>query len=232
VAQRMGKWDNSPVWIVSDIDSTLYTNPEYIRLCSIREVTEIARILGISTEKAEQKIMRMRKKLSLRIPREITLTETVYALGLTEDEWGELRCRAWEPEKWIKYDAELCAALEEFRILPNVLGICFATNSPIEIGRRNLYALGIPCESNLLFGPENLECSKPDARFFPRIAASLGVSTTQCVSIGDRGMSDADPAIVAGFCCAFIVEGRNDFICTLRKLTRNIKRGKYHDDCV
>lgn len=226
MAERMKIWDGSPVWVVCDIDSTLYTNPDYIQASSKQEIAEVAKVLGVPTEETLRIIRQKYKDLYRRIPREITLTETVYALGITQKQWGELRCRAWEPEKWLAQDVEMCEALNRLSVSENTLGVCFATNSPVAVGRRTLNVIGINYPPHLLFGPENVGCFKPDPRFFPYIAECLQASPNECISIGDRKMTDGDPAIMAGFSCAFVVEGRDDFIATIQQL---ILRGEKND---
>ena len=137
-----------------------------------------------------------------------TTTEAVLSLGITREQWNDLRCRAWKPEEWLKDDPELCVTL---MCMQERYKIAFATNSPRGVGLRVLKALGIGIvmPDAIVFGPESFGVSKPNPDFFVRIAEQLGLLPSQCCSIGDREESDGTPAIIAGYAGALIVQSRD-----------------------
>lgn len=194
--------------LVFDIDKTLYDNSEYHAAGTRGEVSAIADIFGRSYEDTAQAIAVQRSILSLEWGRPATMTETVLSLRITRTQWNQLRCRAWQPEDWLKDDPELCISL---MCLQERYKIAFGTNSPREVGMRVLKTLGISImmPDAPVFGPESFSVSKPDPAFFMKIVDQLGFVPSQCLSIGDREESDGTPAIGAGYAGALIVHGRD-----------------------
>ena len=205
-----------------DIDNTLYRHEEYSRAASRWELEEIALVLRMDVENTQEVIKRTRNSVAEQSNGPVTLTEVVYELGISFEAWSELRNRAWRPESWLERDEDLSALLLE--AAPKVgVSIAFGTNSPLEVGKRTLHALGIG-EAYPVFGPESFMVSKPNVRFFVSIAKEIGITPSQCVSIGDRRFSDADPALVAGFGSAVVVTGRDELIDVLRVLLKEVVR--------
>lgn len=195
--------------VVFDIDNTLYERSEaYFAEGSAREMDCVASLLGIPRSRVESVVEAERLEIEQRAGRAATLTETVYRMGITPEQWSSIRLGAWQPDRWLRADFELCEALLR---LSGLYTLAFGTNNGIEIGRRTLRVLGIPesiaCRT---FGPETLNASKPEAVFFRRIARKLDIRPSWCVSIGDREFSDGPPALAAGYCGAIIVPGSRD----------------------
>ena len=217
----MAQWigtlpDTSLCWgIIFDIDGTLYTNEEYTRASSIREVECIAAFLKTTRNDAEELIKNTRESLAREGGGEITLTRTVYQLGISFSAWNKLREKAWKPEDWLKKDDEISTLLEEVR--SNRVSIVFGTNAPREIGKRTLCTLGIG-ETYPIFGPESFGISKPDKGFFTAIAEEMRLGPCQCFCVGDRRFTDVDPALEAGFIGGVVVSGRDDLIHVLHTL--------------
>lgn len=192
--------------LVFDIDHTLYYRTDaYLQEGSNSEITELARIFAESFEATASRIDERRRKLARTLGRCVALTETVYDLGITPEQWTRIRCVAWNPNRYISPDPEICLIINK---LSGRYRVAFATNSPIEIGRRILTIIGI--RSRLCFGPENLGCSKPDPQFYAAVAKLIDVDPAYCVSIGDREFSDGPPALEAGYAGAIIVPGSRD----------------------
>ena len=203
-----------------DIDDTLYTNPHYRKEGARRELCEIATKLGVDYATVQERVNAKRSEIKDAADREPTLTETVYALGITREQWNELRCRVWQPCEWIAPDPELYTKICWLVRKNSECQIAFGTNSPVAVGRETLRALGIP-DIFRVFGPESFGVSKPDQMFFLKIAASFETNADAWISIGDRKMSDAEPALAAGFCAAVIVQGRDDLVEFLNHLLIN-----------
>ena len=200
-----------------DIDDTLYTSDQYREVGTERELCEIAAELEMDYTTAKMHISAKRQEIENTMGRKSTLTETVYALGITCERWSELRHRAWRPKEFLAPDSELCAIMHRIIGATPECRIAFGTNAPKLVGREVLRVLGI-AESFPVFGPESFGISKPDPNFFLCIAASFNTQPQHWISIGNRKMSDAEPAIVAGFCAAIVIRDRDELIEFLEKL--------------
>ncbi|MAF14018.1 MAG: hypothetical protein CMI53_03950 [Parcubacteria group bacterium] len=215
----MGSVTEGIVGVVSDIDNTVYCrSPEYFAAGSRRELEGCASVLGLAFGKFEPMFKSKQGEIAARTGRKVTVTETVYELGVTPEQWSDLRCVAWQPEKWISSDREICQLLVE---LSQHFVLAFGTNSPIEIGKRTLQAIGIAevVPQATVFGPEILGASKPNPAFHAGIAARLQLEPENCISIGDREFSDGPPAIAAGYSGAIIVPGsRNELVEVIQQL--------------
>ncbi len=195
--------------LVFDIDGTLYHHPEYHAAGTREEISEIGRILGYSYNDMESIIATRKQYIALQLNRQATMTETVLSLGITREQWNDLRCRAWQPEQWLTIDKEICRMMMQ---LKNRYKIAFGTNSPLAIGKQVLRMIGITAimPNAHIFGSESFGISKPNPDFFSLIALRLELMTSQCLSIGDREEADGTPAIAAGYRDALIVSGNRD----------------------
>jgi len=205
--------------LIVDVDETLYPKHHPYHAAGTQgEIAEIAHILEKPYAETEMRIWSHRQELSVRFGRPAAMTETVMSLGITREQWNELRCRVWRPEEWFSLDTEVCVMLV---LLRQRYRIAFGTNSPIAVGRRVLVALGVDkaVPDAPLFGSDALGISKPHSDFFIRIAERLGFMPYQCLSIGDRVAIDGTPAIAAGYAGALIVpKGRDAFIAATTQL--------------
>lgn len=189
--------------IISDIDGTLYRNQGYHADGTREEFIAVAEILGVSYDIMEKRIRAHRQELGVSFGRPAGMTETVMSLGITRMQWDELRCRVWQPEKWLAPDPNICKTLS---LLGKKYRVAFGTNSPVAVGRRVLVALGIDKVAPV-FGSDTLAVSKPHPDFFVRIAERLGFMPYHCITIGDRAEMDGTPAVAAGYAGAIIVSG-------------------------
>jgi len=221
-----------PKMLVLDIDNTIYhRTEEYLAKGSLREIELVSDILGFDFTTTEKMIAEKRRLLSKRTNRKVTLTETVYRLGITPKQWSSLREQAWEPEKWLKRDNEVSDII---KALSKKYFIAFATNSPVSVGRRIVRLIGITdscVPDKHILGPENLGTSKPDARFFSEVANIMQIDPKHCISIGDRKFSDGPPALKAGYAGAVILLKSPDNLVVLAKtvlLKKPYPRRKKH----
>ena len=222
----LGEVRNSIRGLVFDIDNTVYVaNENYLQEGSRREMEFVAEILNITPEQLTELIKSRKAELKKKKRREVALTEVVYSLGITPSQWSNLRCSAWQPNKWIGSDSAVC---DLFARLSRIYAIVFGTNSPVEKGEKilRLIGLGRALENLLVFGPENLSVSKPNPVFFKRIARGINLKPAHCLSIGDREFSDGPPAIKAGFCGAVILEGGRNELLEIGELLLHRGRAK------
>ncbi len=204
--------------IILDIDNTLYPRSKgYMKEGGEGEIGEIAKILNISNGDTLIAIKNKKDQIGKytgRSSKKIALTEAVYALGIAVEDWSEMRCRVWQPEKWIFPDPEITELITE---LSKYYEVLFGTNSPIKVGLKILRILGIPdnvIADNKVMGPENLDwISKPDPQFFSKIAEKNNLEPFNCISIGDREFSDGPPALESNYRSAVIIsDNRNDLM--------------------
>ena len=200
---------SSVLGLLLDIDNTLYRHPAYHASGTRGEIAEIGKILEQSHDQVEALISGRKKEIAIRQGRPATMTESVLSLGVTRQQWNELRCRAWQPERWLEQDPQVCEILAR---LSNRYCIAFGTNSPLAVGRRVLTTIGVSgaLPDAPVFGPESFAVSKLDPVFFKEIAGELGLTPCECISIGDREEADGTPAITAGYADALILSGSRD----------------------
>lgn len=209
----------TPVNVLLDIDDTLYHHPKYRALGGKAEVAAVARFLRCSIEEAETRI-RSQKKYIWRITGvEATLTQTVCAFGMPADEWNRIRCGIWKPSQWLSRDSELCQAIDMLVSHPRIHHVVCGTNSPLAVGIETVATLGLP-DTLLVFGPESFSCSKPNQGFFCGIVQAMHSDMSNWISIGDREISDCNPALAAGFAGAILIQGRDDLVKTIHILRR------------
>lgn len=224
----LGEVRNSISGLVFDIDNTVYERQKsYYEDGTRCEIEQAAKILKITPDQLRELIESQKKVLKKRRHRKITLTETVYSLGITPSQWSDIRCCVWKPEKWISADEAVCAI---FARLAKIYSIAFGTNSPVMVGGRILRLIGLDksIKNPLVFGPENLGVSKPSSVFFRKIARAIDLKPAYCLSIGDREFSDGPPAIEAGFCGAVILEGGRNELLEVGELLLHRGRAKGH----
>ncbi|TSC76423.1 MAG: Protein containing Haloacid dehalogenase-like hydrolase domain [Parcubacteria group bacterium Gr01-1014_31] len=199
--------------VIFDIDNTVYSNPGYFSASSCGEIAAIAQLKGQAPETVAAQLHTIRQKLGRTAGRPVTLTEAVYALGVTADEWHQLRCRVWQPEGSLTADDVVCVFFQ--RLAERFSVIAFGTNSPAVVGERVLKSVGLRSALPVapIYGAETLAVSKPDPQFFARLAQRLHLPPEACLSVGDRDFSDGPPAISAGYAGAIIFpDGRDELL--------------------
>lgn len=190
-----------PTTFIFDMDGTLYNNHAYREDTAQREINAIADALGWPREEAEKILLEKRLELGKFLGRDVParLTETVLSLNLSYTWWNNKRKEIDRPDLFLNPDYRVSAAFTT--ALGNGHNVIVATNSPSEVADRILGILGIDpaIEGKLqIFGSDTLGVSKPNAEFFTRIASAIGVSSEECISVGDDEENDGYAAIEAG----------------------------------
>ncbi len=199
--------------LVFDIDNTVYHHPAYQAAGTAGEVAEVARILGQSVAAMETMIKARRRDLGVKRGSPATMTETVQSLGVTAQQWNELRCRVWQPEQWLTTDAAMCQFFRQLAATSRI--VAFGTNSPATVGEGVLRSIGLRqmLPDAPVWGSDTLAASKPDPQFFRHLARQIGCDPAECLSIGDREFSEGPPAIAAGYAGAVIFpSGRDELL--------------------
>ena len=170
--------------ILFDIDSTLYTNPEYARSQIDLPIEKLARMRGVSFSRMNDEMNEYRDNWAKEHEgRGISHGNIFKAFGVGISEsvkWREELCR---PEQYLSKDTRLRSVLEQ-------LGGCFVlgvvTNNPVSIAKRTLRALGVEDMFRALIGLDTCGVSKPHRELLTRAADLCGASFDACLAVGDR----------------------------------------------
>ena len=170
--------------LIFDIDNTLYTNAAYIEHQIDVQVQRFADLEQISFSQAEKRIAEARADFAAKH----NGAKTSFALimksfGYPTEESIKWRSELIQPEKYLKKDAGLRAILEKLAARYKIISV---TNNPVDIGWRNLKAIGIDDLFIDIVGLDTCHKSKPAREPFLKALEILGVTAEKCVSIGDR----------------------------------------------
>jgi phosphoglycolate phosphatase/putative hydrolase of the HAD superfamily len=170
--------------LIFDIDNTLYTNAAYIKHQIDVQVQRFADLEGISFEQAEQRIADARAAFAA----EHDGAKTSFALimkgfGYPTEESIKWRSELIQPERYLKKDEKLRHILEKLATRYKIISV---TNNPVDIGWRNLKAIGIDDLFMDIVGLDTCHKSKPAREPFLKGLEILGEPPEKCVSIGDR----------------------------------------------
>jgi len=170
--------------VIFDIDSTLYTNPEYARSQIDLPIEKLARMRGISFNQMNDEMNQYRDNwVKAHNGQGISHGNIFKAFGVSIGEsvkWREELCR---PEQYLPKDMRLRSALEQ---LKSASALVVVTNNPVSIANRTLHALGVEDMFRAIIGLDTCGVSKPHREPLTRAAGSCGASFDSCVSVGDR----------------------------------------------
>jgi phosphoglycolate phosphatase/putative hydrolase of the HAD superfamily len=185
--------------ILFDMDSTLYSHPEYAQSQIDLPVERLARLRGAGFREMSDEIARFRKDWAQEHEgRQISLANIFTAYGISIDESVKWREELYRPEQYLAKDKRLRSALEQLR---SQFALSVVTNNPVSIAVRTLSALGVEdmfCTRTSvrrtlvrrtlvrIIGLDTCGVSKPHRETFIQAAALCGVSPESCVSVGDR----------------------------------------------
>ena len=170
--------------LIFDIDNTLYTNAAYIEHQIDVQVQRFADLEQISFSQAEKRIADARANFA----EKHNGAKTSFALimksfGYSTEESIKWRSELIQPEKYLKKDEKLRRILEKLAARYKIISV---TNNPVEIGWRNLKAIGIDDLFLDIVGLDTCHKSKPAREPFLKALEILGEPAENCVSIGDR----------------------------------------------
>lgn len=200
-----------PDTYVLDMDGTLYNNSAYHRHAQRVDRDIYAKFLEeqhhIPDEQVNAFIRDQRRELGATMGIENAgLSQTLYHLGMREQDWHERRGEGYQPQEYFRPDPALLRTLEA--MMQDHRRVVVASNSPMLAVRKVLTALGVSrqmLEQRLkLFAVDGLGVCKPDPAFFGQIASELGADPRRMASIGNELDKDGDPAVEAGYGAAII----------------------------
>jgi phosphoglycolate phosphatase/putative hydrolase of the HAD superfamily len=170
--------------VLFDVDSTLYTNPEYARSQIDLPIEKLARMRGITFNQMNDEMNQYRDNWAkTHNGQGISHGNTFKAFGVSISEsvkWREELCR---PEQYLSKDMRLRSALEQ---LAGRFALGVVTNNPVSIAQRTLRVLGVEDLFRALIGLDTCGVSKPHKEPFTRAAALCGAALEFCVAVGDR----------------------------------------------
>ena len=170
--------------ILFDVDSTLYTNPEYARSQIDLPIEKLARMRGITFNQMNDEMNQYRDEWAkAHNGQGISHGNIFRAFGVSISESVKWREELCEPERYLSKDTRLRSALEQLASR-FVLGV--VTNNPVSIANRTLRALGVEDMFRALVGLDTCGVSKPHVDILTRAAVLCGASIGSCVAVGDR----------------------------------------------
>ena len=175
--------------ILFDIDSTLYTNPEYARSQIDLPIERLAQQRGVTFGEMSEEINRFRKNWAQEHGgAQISLGNIFTAFGISIEESIKWREELDEPERYLAVDEQLRRTLDQ---LESRFTLAVVTNNPVSIAVRTLAALGVEDlfrtrASARIVGLDTCGVSKPHERPLLRAAMLCGTGPQACVSVGDR----------------------------------------------
>jgi phosphoglycolate phosphatase/putative hydrolase of the HAD superfamily len=170
--------------ILFDIDSTLYTNPEYARSQIDLPIEKLARMRLISFNKMNDEINQYRDNwVKTHNGQGISLGNTFKSFGVSISESVKWREELCQPERYLSKDMRLRSALEQLKTAAT-LGV--VTNNPVSIAERTLRVLGVEDLFHTIIGLDTCGVSKPHKEPFMQAASLCGAAPETCVAVGDR----------------------------------------------
>lgn len=170
--------------LIFDVDSTLYTCPEYAEAQIRGQIECLAKRMGKSSEAMETELEGYRAAWSAgNGGKKLSLGNTFVAFGVPIEESVRWRDELIQPSDYLSPDAKLRSTLLS---LATRFRIAVVTNNPASVGRRTLAALGVEDLFQVVIGLDTCGVSKPHEAPFLAAAKALEAEVASCVSIGDR----------------------------------------------
>ncbi len=173
----------SPGCIIFDIDSTLYTHPEYAHEQVDAQIRRFADLRGLSHDEGRETISDFRGNYERQHGRKISLGNAMTHFGVPIAESVRWRETLVDPARFLVPDPRL---RETLLSLAARFALRTVTNNPVLTARKTLEALGVADIFPGIVGLDTTGFSKPHERPFLLAAESAGVEPAKCLSVGDR----------------------------------------------
>lgn len=197
--------------LIFDIDSTLYTNPEYAHEQIDSQVRYYADLNGMTHEEGRELIAKKRKEWAeTHDGAKISLGNLLAGLGVSIEESVEWRNTLYFPEDYLDRDENLVKKINE---LSKKYKLVCVTNNPTFIARRTLEVIGISDFFPHIVGLDTLKLSKPNVKIFEKALELSDSKAENTVSIGDRYDIDLKLPLEMGM-GAILVDGAED-VCKI-----------------
>jgi len=169
--------------VIFDIDSTLYTHPEYAHEQVDAQIRHYAALRGMSADEARGQIADFRTRHESERGEKISLGNAMTHFGVPIEESVRWRETLVEPARFLSRDTRL---RETLLSLGKRFSLRAVTNNPVITARKTLVALGVDDLFPHLVGLDTTGFSKPHERPFAMAAESAGAAYGECLSVGDR----------------------------------------------
>ena len=170
--------------IIFDMDSTLYTHPEYAQAQIDLPVMRLAALQGKSFGEMSKEIADFRKNwAAAHNGQVISLGNTFTAFGISIEENIRWREELYNPEQYLSRDDKLYAAVKQ---LSSRFALTVVTNNPVSIAMRTLAMLGVAEFFCGITGLDTCGVSKPHEAPFKKAVELCKTAAEYCVSVGDR----------------------------------------------
>jgi len=182
--------------VIFDIDSTLYTNPEYAIEQVDVQIRHFAQLRGMTDEAARSMISAYREKWSLEHEgRKISMGNTMKAFGISIEESIKWRETLLDPAKYLQRDDHLASVLNK---LNETYALICVTNNPVLPAEKTLKVLGVESYMTGIIGLDTYKLSKPAKEPLLLAAQQTGAAPQECLSVGDRYDIDLATALDMG----------------------------------
>lgn len=182
--------------LIFDIDSTLYTNPEYTFEQTDVQVRHYAQLQHISYDEAKQRITAVQELYKKENPgKTLSFGNTMVALGYSIEESIRWRETLFSPEQFLSQDPRLQQTLALLQ--PHFAMIC-VTNNPTIPARKTLEALGVSTYFQDIIALDTTKVSKPHPLPLAMALEKTKSLPQQIVSIGDRYTIDIELPVKMG----------------------------------
>ena len=182
--------------LIFDIDSTLYTNPEYTFEQTDVQVRHYAQLQHISYDEAKQRITAVQELYKKENPgKTLSFGNTMVALGYSIEDSIRWRETLFSPEQCRSQDPRLQQTLALLQ--PHFAMIC-VTNNPTIPARKTLEALGVSSYFQDIIALDTTKVSKPHPLPLTMALEKTKSFPQQTVSIGDRYTIDIELPVKMG----------------------------------
>lgn len=195
--------------ILFDLDGTLYVSEKVIYQFAQAAYQTYAQTAAVSLEEARQKVEERRAEMKAERGYAVPFTLALVSLGVTIEQWHRENTRFFNAGDFLAPDPLLRKRLHE---LKSGRSLAVLTNNNRAQTERILTALGIGDSFDHVFTYESFKRIKPDPEVFRLAAATMGLSCSECLMVGDQYEVDLVPARAAGMAIHH-VRGPADICC-------------------
>ncbi|GHU35238.1 haloacid dehalogenase [Spirochaetia bacterium] len=198
-----------------DMDSTLYTHPEYAQFQIDALILRLAAEKGTDLDQIRREMAEYRQMWTETHGGEIlSYVNTFAALGVPVETSVQWRSELYDPADFLHADPHLRNVL--FSLGSD---LALVTNNPVAVAEKTLNVLGIRNLFQVIVGLDTCLLSKPNPAPFLYALQSLNLNPDQCIAVGDRYDIDLSFPISAG-CGGILVDGVEDVYQIPALLTR------------
>ena len=170
--------------LIFDIDSTLYTCPEYAHEQIDSQIRHFADLRGMTHAEARALIADSRRSYAAAHGgKKISLGNLFTSLGISIEESIAWRKTLFDPADYLTRDDRLIATLATLKARYHLVCV---TNNPVLPAEQTLRALGVAELIEKTIGLDTCMKSKPAREMLECAAGVARAPFGECVSIGDR----------------------------------------------